>query len=155
MKLSDKGSFQPRPVLEGPAELVVRAVEKWTDVHARTHWELGDERIVDGADFYLGDRELGHVHLYAEAHVALPRNLADAVIAAKLALPFRWSASFVVKKIRSAADAEIAEQLFALAYDHLRGEAAETLTARIASAAEARRSSAERTRPGHPAAPPR
>jgi hypothetical protein len=135
MKLVDKGSFHPRPGLEGLSEQLAHAVESWPEVHARTHWELGDERIVDGADFYVGDKELGHIHLYGEAHLALPRPLADAVIAAKLARPFRWSEAFVVIKIKTAADARNAEWLFALAYDRLRGEALPDLVTRIATRA--------------------
>ena len=135
MKLALKGSFRPRPELAGPSEQLARAVESWPGVLARTHWELGDESIVDGADFYVGDKELGHIHLYSEAHLSLPRTLAEAVIAAKLAAPFRWSAAFVVKKIRHVADARDAEWLFALAYDRLRGEAIEPLVARVATRA--------------------
>ena len=60
MKLSEKGHFAQRPSLAGAAELVARNVERWADVHARTHWQLADETIVDGADFYVGERELGH-----------------------------------------------------------------------------------------------
>ncbi len=131
MKLAAKGSFQPRPVLEGPSEQLAHAVESWADVHARTHWELGDERIVDGADFYVGEKELGHIHLYGEAHIALPRTLAEAVIGAKLARPFRWSDQFVVKKLRSAVDAREAEWLFSLAYEHRRGAAATSLVERV------------------------
>ena len=131
MKLVDKGSFKVRPELEGPLEPLARAVESWPEVHARTHWELGDESIVDGADFYVGQRELGHIHLYGEAHIALPRPLAEAVIAAKLERTFRWSAAFVVKKIRNAADARDAEWLFALAHEHLRGATVAPLVARV------------------------
>jgi hypothetical protein len=143
MKLGEKGSFAPRPTLEGPTEPLARAVESWPGVVARTHWELGDESIVDGADFYVGDQELGHIHLYAEVHLALPRKLADAVIAAKLAGPFRWSAAFVVKKVRTADDAAEAEWLFTLGYDRLRGVALETLLARVT--AEGGRSAERRT----------
>ena len=132
MKLSDKGRFVARPTLDGSSESVACSVERWTGVHARTHWQLGDEQIVDGADFYLGEQELGHLHLYAEAHIAMPRALRDALIEAKLARPFRWSAGFVVRRVKTAADARATEWLFRLAYDHLRGLSIANLQQRIA-----------------------
>src|ERR1700743_74772 len=99
MRLSEKGSFAPRPRLSGVSEELAQAIELWPDVLARTHWELGDERIVDGADFYVGQRELGHIHLYREAHIAVPRALRNALIAAKLAAEFPWSGAFVLKRL--------------------------------------------------------
>jgi hypothetical protein len=132
MKLSAKGRFAERPALEGHAEIVALAVEKWTSVHARTHWQLADETIVDGADFYVGERELGHLHLYPEAHVAMSPALRDAVIAAKLARPFRWNESFVVHRVKTADDVRAVEWLFRLAYDRLRGVSLAKLGARIA-----------------------
>lgn len=133
MKLSEKGSFAPRPALHPAAEAVASAVERWPSVHARTHWELGDESVVDGADFYVGERELGHLHLYPEAHVALPRTLCDQLIAAKLARPFRWNEAFIVHRTKTTADTEAVLWLFGLAYDHLAGVGLATLRARIAA----------------------
>ena len=131
MKLSEKGRFVPRPRLEGAAESVASAIESWPDVHARTHWQLGDETIVDGADFYVGGRELGHLHLYEEAHIAVPRSLRDALLEAGLAERFPWSPSFVVKKIDDGNAARDAEWLFALAYDHLKGASLDALLDRV------------------------
>ncbi len=131
MKLREKGHFAERPSLEGPAELVACTVGKWPSVRARTHWQLADETIVDGVDFYVGERELGHLHLYAEAHIALPRALRDAVIAAKIARPFRWSEGFVVHGVTSSVEAHATEWLFRLAYDHLQGVRLPALLARI------------------------
>lgn len=137
MKLSDKGRFAARPVLDGQSEVVARTVEGWASVHARTHWQLGDETIIDGADFYVGERELGHLHLFAEAHIAMPRALRDAVIAARLASPFRWNESFVVQRVKTSADARATEWLFRLAYDRLQGLSLATLQARIEERASA------------------
>lgn len=139
MKLVDKGRFAVRPSLEGPAESVARNVETWPAVHARTHWQLGDETVVDGADFYVGERELGHLHLYPEAHIAMPSALRDAVIAADLARPFRWSESFVVHRVKTAAEARAAEWLFRLAYDRLQGVSLAALQERIDARATRRR----------------
>ncbi len=132
MNLSRKGHFAARPSLEGPAERVARTVEGWPSVESRTHWQLGDETIVDGADFYVGERELGHLHLYAEAHIALPRALRDPVIAAGLARPFRYSDSFVVHRVKTSAEVDATEWLFRLAYDRLEGVSLGALKTKIA-----------------------
>jgi len=131
MQLSEKGRFVPRPRLHGAAEKVASALEAWPEVQARTHWELGDETVVDGADFYVGERELGHLHLYDEAHIAVPRTLRNALLAAGLAEPFQWSAAFVVKKIHDAKHAREAEWIFALAYDALKGAKIADLLERV------------------------
>ncbi|MEO7033409.1 MAG: luciferase family protein [Polyangiaceae bacterium] len=135
MKLSEKGHFAVRPTLEGPAELVACAVAQWPGVHARTHWQLADETIIDGADFYVAERELGHLHLHPEAHIAMPPTLREAVIAARLARPFRWNENFVVQCVKTSADARVTEWLFRLAYDRLRGASLVALRARINEAA--------------------
>ncbi len=73
MKLAEKGRFAPPPKLKGAfAQYVSETVAGWGGVHARTHWQFGDTRIVDGADFYVDEQELGHLHLNSEAHVFLP-----------------------------------------------------------------------------------
>jgi len=131
-KLSEKGRFAVRPKLVGPAESIACNVERWPSVHARTHWQLGDERIVDGADFYVEDRELGHLHLFPEAHIAMPPALRRALIAAKLARPFRWNESFVVQRVQTSSEAQAAEWLFHLAYDHLQGVDLASLLGRVA-----------------------
>ena len=137
MKLSDKGHFAPRPALDGSSESVACSVEGWNGVHARTHWQLGNEQIVDGADFYVGEQELGHLHLYPEAHIAMSRALRDSLIEAKLARPFRWSTGFVVHRLKTTADARATEWLFRLAYDHLRGQSIANLQQRVAERVDA------------------
>ena len=81
------------------AQVVSQALASWEDVHARTHWLLGDESVVDGADFYVGQEEIGHLHLEGQAHVATGLALRKALVAAKLAAPVRWSSKFVVHDI--------------------------------------------------------
>lgn len=136
MKLAEKGHYAPPPRLPAHAQAVSTTISRWPGVHARTHWLLGDETQVDGADFYVGERELGHIHLDGEAHLAVELPLRDALIAARLASPFRWSRGFVVCSIESGASAATARALFRLAYDRLQGEGTAELLARIQSLAE-------------------
>jgi hypothetical protein len=133
MLLSEKGSFAPPPKLPSKAQEVSLALAGWKGVHARTHWQLGDESVVDGADFYLGDHEIGHIHLDGEAHVAVGPALGALLRAAKLAHRFRWSDAFVSWPIRSAAAVEHALWLFELRYDALSGRPVPELAQRIAS----------------------
>lgn len=131
MKLAEKGRFSPPPSLPKHAEDVSKTLASWPGVHARTHWLLGDETVVDGADFYVGDEEIGHLHLEGEAHVATGVALRKSVVAAKLAGPFRWSAKFVVHSVARAADVEHTLWLFRLAYDRAKGASDEDLITRV------------------------
>lgn len=133
MKLSEKGRFSPPPALPKHAEVVSKALASWPGVHARTHWLLGDETVVDGADFYVGDEEIGHLHLEGQAHVATGAVLRKSVVAAQLAGPFRWSAKFVVHDIARASDVEHALWLFRLAYDRAQGVTDEELITRVSA----------------------
>lgn len=127
MKLSDKGRYAPPPSLPKHAQVVSEALASWPEVHARTHWLLGDENVVDGADFYVGDEEIGHLHLDGEAHVAVSAPLRRALVEAGLAEPFEWNRSFVVTRVRRERDIEHAKALFRLAYDRRRGAKEEEL----------------------------
>ncbi|RYG85245.1 hypothetical protein EON77_05900 [bacterium] len=132
MKLVDKGHHAPAPRLVSPhAQRVAETLASWKGVNARTHWYLGDETVVDGADFYLGEEELGHIHLEAEAHVALPPSVVEAVIRAGLGRPFRWSRGFVVCRIDGEAAAENALWLFALSLACRAGTPTRELLARV------------------------
>jgi hypothetical protein len=122
MKRSEKGRFAPPPTLEpAHAQALSETLAAWPDVHARTHWFLGDESTVDGADFYVGEDELGHLHLDGEAHIAVGLELRDALVRAKLARPFAFSRAFVTWPVDSAAAREHAQWLFSLRYELLRG----------------------------------
>lgn len=142
MKLAEKGHYAPPPRLPVHAQAVSSALASWPNVHARTHWLLGDETQVDGADFYVGERELGHIHLQGEAHIAMAKPLRDAVISAGLASPFPWSRAFVTYSIATSKDVAGAKALFELAYDHLRGVSTAELLERVAQVPRGR----ERTR---------
>lgn len=131
MKLSQKGRFAAPPRLPEPAQSVSEALATWPDVHARTHWLLGDEQEIDGADFYVQEDEIGHIHLGGEAHIAVGQKLGAALIAAGRAKPFRYSDAFVVFSIRTERDVQAALALFELAYDRRRGASDRALIARV------------------------
>lgn len=131
MKLAEKGRFAPPPKLARHPQRVSDEVAGWPEVHARSHWQLGDEKVVDGADFYVGQDELGHIHLDGEAHVMFPRPVADAIVKKKIAERLPWARTGTVVAIESAADAERALWLFRLSYEHRRGVAAAELLARV------------------------
>lgn len=131
MKLSQKGHYAPPPQLEPAAQQVLETLARWPGVHARTHWLLGDEREVDGADFYFGEEELGHIHLDSQAHVMHSRPVAQALIRAGLGRRFQWSGEVVVFDVRTPTDATHVLWLFELSHDRCRGTRSADLLARI------------------------
>lgn len=131
MKLAEKGRFAPPPPLPKYAQQLSEELATDPAIHARTHWLLGDETIVDGADFYFGDEELGHLHLDGEAHVAQAGPVRDALIEAGLAAPFRWSRGFVVAQVKRAKDVEAVRWLFDLRRRELEGEPAAALAQEV------------------------
>lgn len=138
MKLSEKGRFAPPPKLEPKfAQALSETLASWNGVHARTHWQLGDESVVDGADFYVGDEELGHLHLDGDAHVATGSALRDVLVERGLARPFRWSREFVTWRVTSDASRQHAEWLFSLRLAALAGASSEALLERITQRANA------------------
>lgn len=136
MKLEEKGHFAPPPLLPRWAQQLSELLAKQPGVEARTHWLLGDETQVDGADFYLGHEELGHLHLDGEAHVAQAGGLRDALVKAGLAQPFRWSRQFVTTEVSDAAGLERGAWLFSLRRRQLEGVALQDLLREV----DARRS---------------
>ena len=139
MKLAEKGRYAPPPQLEPAAERVSNVLAGWSGVHARTHWLLGDEQVVDGADFYLGQEELGHLHLDSAAHVVHSFPVATALIKAGLAQRFHWNREIVVFEIRNEADVAHALWLFELSYERRKGLADRDILVRIAAYAAASR----------------
>lgn len=132
MKLAEKGRHAPPPELAAPAERVAQAVGHWPGTKARAHWLLGDENEVDGADFYFGEQEVGHIHLDSEAHVFIGKSGVDALVSLGLARRFTWSRDVAVFQIRSQRDVAHALWLFELSYERCRGLATAGLLARIA-----------------------
>ncbi len=134
MKLSDKGRHVPPPVLNAPLQRLSEKIQSWPGIVAATHWHFSRNGQVDGADFYRGEEELGHIHLDGELHLAAPPALARALLGNGLARPFPWADTneWVLYHIRSEADAHHAERLIRLAYDHLGGTSEPELLGRVA-----------------------
>ena len=123
MKLADKGRHVPPPVLNAPLQRLSEQVQSWPGIVSATHWHFSGSGQVDGADFYRGEAELGHLHLEGDLHLATPPALGRALIASGLARPFPWAMGdeWVTYRIRSEADARHAERLLRLSYDYLGG----------------------------------
>jgi hypothetical protein len=140
MEPSEKGKHAPPPILESAAaQRVAETIAAWDEVNARAHWYLGDERVIDGADFYVGELELGHIHLEAEAHIFLPLEAVTAAVRGNLGQRFTWSRNVLVVPIESRADEKLATWLFRASYDRRRGATAQEIVARIEERAGADR----------------
>ena len=119
MKLSDKGPIAPPPVLSKHLQSVSDRIQSWPGVLAATHWDLYSPSQVDGADFYLGDNELGHIYLNGEVHIPLPAEDHRTAIASGIARRFRFALErsgayrfWVEADVRKIAEAAIAVTLF-------------------------------------------
>ncbi len=121
MALAAKGRFAPPPVLRSPLQAVSAEVQSWPGVVSATHWHYARPHEVDGADFYVGEDELGHVHVDGELHLATSPAIAGELIARRLATRFRWPGDeWCMFTIRSDEDARHAIWLLRIGYDHLR-----------------------------------
>jgi Family of unknown function (DUF5519) len=134
MKLTDKGPVIAPPMLAGWAQTVSLEIQSWSDIVAATHWRFGDPTVVDGADFYVGEHELGHIHLDGEIHLVLSKTLRNAIIDSEFAKPFRWDANFAQFPIKSRHSAQHALWLFRIGYDRLKGTNESDLLQRVALA---------------------
>jgi len=94
MARREKGRVAPAPRLAGTPQLVADAVAGMPGVVVQVHWQIGSQTDVNGTDFYVGEEELGHIHLDGEAHVPLGAAVVKALVKARLARRFRWSDSF-------------------------------------------------------------
>ena len=116
MTRADKGPIAPPPVLAEPMRAVAEAVGGWSGVVATTHWHLHRRSPADGIDFYLGEQELGHIHLDGSIHLATSPTLGRALIAEGRARPFRHVHGWTEEEIQNiGADAAVA--LFRRNYD--------------------------------------
>ncbi len=126
MKLEAKGRHIPPPTLQQPLERVSLAVQALPGVISATHWDLFQPTVPDGADFYVGEEELGHIHFSGDMHLATSAPLAQALIDKGLARKFRYGgpayADWTEFTIRTVKDAAHAEWLFLLNYRRLKGE---------------------------------
>ena len=75
-----KGPLAPPPGLDGALEAISGAIAAWPSVEATTHWHLNDKTQVDGIDFYVGDDELGHIHLDGSIHLATTPELGGRMV---------------------------------------------------------------------------
>ncbi len=136
MKLEEKGPISPPPQLSEPSEAVSQTIRLWDDIIAVTHWDRVDQTRVDGADFYVGEEELGHIHLNGDLHLATTRAIYHALIKAELALSLPYGSGnnrWVLYRIREFAHRAHATWLFRLCYDRLKGTSETDLLERIAS----------------------
>lgn len=67
---SAKGPLASAPRLAGAVQNVVDTEAAWPEVQATTHWHFSDQTRIDGVDLYVGDEELGHLHLAGSIHLA-------------------------------------------------------------------------------------
>lgn len=131
MRLESKGEIRPPPKLKGPAQSVSLEIQTWPRIIAATHWFLYDRTQVDGADFYVGAKELGHIHLDGELHLCVTVGLRRRLIEAGRAEALPWAEDCVQAPISSRRDARNGLWLFRLAYDRLTGTPIPELRRRI------------------------
>jgi len=135
MRLESKGEVKPPPKLKGPAQVVSKEIQSWPGIIAATHWYIDDRTQVDGADFYVGEKELGHIHLDGELHLCVTVGLRRRLIDAGLAEALPWAEDCIQAPIDNQRDARKAMWLFRLAYDRLTGTPIPDLRRRISDAA--------------------
>jgi hypothetical protein len=107
---------------------VADAVAALPDVVAQAHWEIGSQSEVNGVDFYVGEEELGHIHLDGEAHIPVGPKVARILVERGHAQAFRWSRAFVVV---DTADRDRALRIFELRRAQIDGVAERELLARL------------------------
>ena len=134
MRLESKGEIRPPPKLKGPAQSVSLEIQSWPGIIAASHWFLYDRTQVDGADFYVGENELGHIHLGGELHLGLTVGLRRQLIEAGLAEALPWAEDWIQAPISNPKEARTAQWLFRLGYDRLMGTPIPELHQRIREA---------------------
>ncbi|MDQ2720422.1 MAG: DUF5519 family protein [Bacteroidota bacterium] len=131
MKLEEKGRILPPPVLSKYSESVSQEIQKWEGIISATHWEIWDRNQPNGADFYFGELELGHIHLDGSLHIASTKELYQALIKVGLARKFPYGEDWIQFKISDQESVNHAIWLFKLHYYKLRGVDTETLVKAI------------------------
>jgi len=136
MKLEEKGPIIPPPQLDELSGSVSQSIQRWDDITAVTHWDPSDSTRVDGADFYVGEEELGHIHLNGDVHLSTTKAIHHALTKAELAVSLPYGSGnkrWVLFPIREAAHPAHATWLFRLSYDRLKGASEADLLQRIQS----------------------
>lgn len=118
MTRTAKGRVAPPPRLPRTAQSVADQVARLSNVTVQAHWEIGSQTEINGTDFYVGEEELGHIHLDGEAHIPIGRSLARVLIKAKHAESFPWNGDFVVVDTK---DGDTARWLFGLRHAQIAG----------------------------------
>lgn len=131
MTLEEKGPIVPPPQLSKFPQQVSDEIQSWEGIIAATHWNLYSRSKPDGADFYVGKEELGHIHLDGEVHLATGKELAALLIKKGLGEKFPYGADWVTTPINSAEDVVHATWLFKLNYKKITGEPVENLIEEI------------------------
>ena len=90
MKLSDKDPIRPPPKMADLLGQVADEIPTWLHVTAATNWDFNQRDVTDGANFYLGEEEIGHFHFYGEAHVASDKKVNATFIQLGKVPPFRY-----------------------------------------------------------------
>jgi len=134
MSLTDKGPIAAPPILSRLLQGVSETIQLWDGVVAATHWHLYHPTRVDGADFYVDEEELGHIHLDGSVHLATTIAMRKALVARRLAQPFPYSGyiDWVQSTIRVPVDAELALWMFGMNHRRLCGTHEAELLAEIA-----------------------
>lgn len=136
MKLRNPGPVEPAPALQGFTGELAETVARWPGVTAYTHWQLGSPGVVDGAEFHLGDPELGHIHLDGTVHIPLNSALASLLVRKGIGQNPSWSDAWITCPVRSASDMQHAAWLFQLSYDRITGTVDDDLVRRIGDEAD-------------------
>ena len=131
MKLTEKGPIIPPPTLSIYPQQVSAQIQGWKNITAATHWQLYDRTKPDGADFYVDEEELGHIHLNGEIHLAIGKDLADIMIEKKFGNKFPYGSNWITYLVKSENDASHAIWLFEMSYRRINGETLESLIEEI------------------------
>lgn len=116
MPRANKGPLVAPPPLDGVMGTVAAAIARWPGVIATGHWDLNDATRIDGVDFYVGEDELGHIHLDGSIHLATNSSLGGSLVAEGLAFRFPYARGWVQHQMENL-DASTAIALFKRNYD--------------------------------------
>jgi hypothetical protein len=130
MTRTEKGRVALPPRLHSLFQATADAVVALPGVAAQAHWQIGSQTIENGVDFYVGEDELGHIHLDGSAHIPVGDDVVDVVVKARLARRFRWSRAFVEV---DASDKDKTLWLFVLRHAQIEGATEDDILSRIAN----------------------